>query len=416
MYDFEEAPNDGPARVGVHSLEGFGKTFLASFFPNTVWIAPENGFPRDLPIRPMVIKNIRDWPDVLGAIDKLTNTNHDRETLVVDTMDWLEPLIWRYVCERDSGRQTEMNKSGNKLISIEDYGHGKGYMVAEDEIRRMISLLDEMQHRKKMHVVLLMHSTIAKFENPSGANYNRYEPRMQKRASAVCKQWVENLLYGFYEVHAAKLDEKEKTAKGVSTGKRLLGTRNNSAYDAKNRVQLPDVVELTDPGIIVPYLLGRVEVQSPYKLVDHTAAATTKTSKTKKADAKKEPETDGKVAHHPDRQADEEKRKNDALDKVRDTPKSADDAKTEARTWTEPNDGKKKSEPKADPKSSLPPAQEKLMADLANVLTRASKEIGDAYRAKVEKWVKLANKDPEKLDAIVEDVLLTLENNKNSAA
>lgn len=414
MLQFEEIPNDGPARVGVHSPEGFGKTFLASFFPKPVWIAPENGFPRDLPIRPQVIKGIREWPDVLNAVDQLGRVEHDRETLVFDTMDWLEPLIHRYVCDRDSGRQTEMNKSGLALVSIEDYGYGKGYIAAEEEMRRLIGVLDEMQFRRRIHVVMLMHSTIRKFENPAGPNFDRYEPKMHKLCSAVCKEWVENLLFGYYEVAVGKLDKEEKKAKGVSTGKRLLGTRNNSAYDAKNRVQLPDVVELNDPGVVVPYLLGEIPVESPYKLGGDDGAKPKAAKKTepKTEAAKTEPKPDEpKAAHHPDRVDDEERRKNEALDKAAGrAPKSDDASKTEARTWTEPKKSAKppKDEPKGKPSKAEDDAINDRIRRLTDVITRAGDEKGDAYRTKVEKWVKLAEGDPDKIEAIIEDVEKTL--------
>jgi hypothetical protein len=404
MLDIEEAPLDGPARVGFHSPEGFGKTFFSAFFPNPVYVAAENGFPRDMPIRPMRAKNLREWPQVLEFVHSLTVDDHPHETVVFDTMDWLEPIIHAYVCERDSGRQTEMNKGGRRLISIEDYGYGKGYIAAEEEMRRLIALLDEMQYRRRIHVVMLMHSSIRKFSNPSGVDYDRFEPKMNKLAAAVVKEWVENLLFGYYEVAVGKLED-EKKAKGVSTGKRLIGTRNNSAYDAKNRVQLPDVYELTDPGILIPYLLGEVKIESPVKL---TVGKPPKVEPAKKL-ASVPAEPDGKSAHHPDRVDDEKKRADAALSKARE-PASVDDAKTEARTFTEP---KKRALPPevaaakdASPKSA--PVDEKRLAILTELIMRAGEEKGAKYRKTVEKWCKIAAGDPDNLDAIIEDVNKTL--------
>jgi hypothetical protein len=262
VNDIETASFDGPTRLTLHTPEGYGKTTLAAYFPRPVFLAPENGFPRDLPFRPKRFPLLREWKHALQAVDSLTYDEHAYETLVIDTVDWLEPLLHDYVCERDSGRKTELNKGGNKLESIEDYGYGKGYVAAREEFQRLLYAIDLMQarhleNRRLMHCVLLMHSKTVLFENPSGPNYKRWEPKVDSRIARLVIEWSENVLFGFYEVEAGKLkDEKEKHAKGVSTGKRLLGTRHNALYDAKNRMGLPEIMELGEPDDMIPCLLG----------------------------------------------------------------------------------------------------------------------------------------------------------------
>lgn len=244
-----------PTRVLMHSQEGWGKTWLAAHFPSTVWIAPEDGFPRDLPMQPAIIP-VRTWGDLFAAVKMLIEQPHNFLTLVIDTVDWLEPLLHRYVLDRDTGRETELNKKGRALESIEDYGYGKGYIAADEEWRRFIEALKELQARRGMHVVLLAHSMVKKFNNPQGEDFDRWQPKMHERITRVCVEWVETVLFGFYDLAAGKIGD-EKRAKGISEGKRLVGLRYSAMYDAKNRLGLPPVVEMTDTAAFVGYLLGQ---------------------------------------------------------------------------------------------------------------------------------------------------------------
>ena len=56
--------------------------------------------------------------DVMKALDALVNESHDYKTVVIDSLDWLETLIWKQVC------------SDNKVPSIEKIGYGRGYNEA----------------------------------------------------------------------------------------------------------------------------------------------------------------------------------------------------------------------------------------------------------------------------------------------
>lgn len=257
---------DGPARVAIHGLEGTGKTTTACYFPKPLVVGPENGVPRDLGFSVPTIRP-QSWPELFDVLNSLIADPHDYQTAVIDTIDWVEPLVHAFICNRDSGRETEMNKKGKPLISIEDYGFGKGYLVAEEEFCRLFTVLDVLQYRRRMHVVMLMHTIVRTFKNPAGPDYDRYEPKSHSRISAKVKEWAENVLFLHFRSDAGKISEDKERhkadpsrarAKGVDSGDatRLVGCQYNALYDAKNRVRLPAVMELTDPNVLVAHLLG----------------------------------------------------------------------------------------------------------------------------------------------------------------
>jgi hypothetical protein len=176
------------------------------------------------------------WKDILDAVDVLTKENHPYKTLVIDTLDWAEPLVWRSVMAKD----TKYNPS-----NIEEAcgGYKNGYIVALDEWRQLLSALERLQAAKPMHVILLAHSQIKMFKNPEGEDYERYELKLHAKASGLFKEWCDALLFANHETFARKEKPRDR-ARGVSSGARYLYTSRAAAFDAKNRYGLPDAVPL----------------------------------------------------------------------------------------------------------------------------------------------------------------------------
>ncbi len=399
------ASTDGPGRVAVYSDEGWGKTTLLCHFPRPIVVGAEQGIPRDLGF-PVAMMNPITWVNVFDIVGSLTNDQHDYETLGFDTVDWLEPLIYRFILERDSKRQTEMNPKGRLLESIEDYGFGKGFIAAEEEFRKLISALDVLQHKRRMNVVMLLHSKVKTFKNPSGPDYDRWEPKTHERISRVIIEWAENVIFGYFEINASKNpDDKERhkmapdkaRAKGFGDGTRLIGTQKNALYDAKNRVRLPAEMTLGDPKELVPLLLGKhiAPVESRPALVipwqglprtderDPTDTGRMHSSAQLAQQQATQVPPPGVPAHHDSRREDEERRKNEALAKAK-----------EANQWTEP----KKPAPVQQPAARTP--EQDLMGRLTQTITDAAR-LGPDFRKRVEGWVTKANGDPSKIAAII---------------
>jgi hypothetical protein len=166
------------------------------------------------------------WADVTEAVRTLTTERHDYRTLVVDTLDAIEPMLWRFICERD------------KQSSIESYGYGKGYVAALDEWRVFLALLEKLRRERGTGIVLIAHSMIRPFKNPEADDYDRYEMKLNAKAGGLLKEWSDAVLFAHYETYAVK-DDKTGKAKGVSSGARVVHTQRTAAWDAKNRYSLP---------------------------------------------------------------------------------------------------------------------------------------------------------------------------------
>ena len=177
------------------------------------------------------------WAETLDWLRELAVEKHDYKTLVIDPLNWLEPLNWADLCAR------------NGVQTIEDIGggFGKGYSAALDSWRVLLHAIEQCWKRG-MHIVLTAHSFVRTFSNPEGASYDRYEIAMHKGkatdAAAPFKQWVDAVLFARIETFV-KVDSKTKKAIGIATEKHMLMTQPSAAYDAGSRWKLPEEMDLS---------------------------------------------------------------------------------------------------------------------------------------------------------------------------
>lgn len=212
-------------RVGIYGTEGVGKTTFASKFPGAVFIDTEGS------TKHMDVARFdppATWQNVLDELNYVIGHPDGFGTIVIDTMDWLEKLLFRAVCEEKN------------IKNIEDLGYGKGYVYAKQKLQALLERLDDVI-AKGIHVVLVCHSIIRKFELPDEmGSYDRYMLKLnEKNISPLIKEWVDMLLFVNYRTDIVT-DADGKTKKGKGGTKRIMYTTHNACWDAKNRFGLPD--------------------------------------------------------------------------------------------------------------------------------------------------------------------------------
>lgn len=219
-----------PVRCVLFGVEGIGKSTFGAAAPKPIFLGAEDGTAQ-LDVTRFATPD--SWQEVLDAVRLLTEEQHEYQTLVVDTLDWLEPMLWAHICKRD------------KKEDIEAYGYGKGYAAALDEWRIFLAALERMRKAKPLHIVLLAHSWIKPFKNPEGDDFDRYEMKLHPKAAGLIKEWSDCVLFANFETFASK--DKNARVRGVSTGARLIHTERRAAFDAKNRYGLPETLPLSWP-------------------------------------------------------------------------------------------------------------------------------------------------------------------------
>lgn len=217
---------DSPDRIFVLGVEGVGKTTFGADAPEPIFISTESGTGR---VKTSRFPEPETYDDVLAAVETLLLTEHTYKTLVIDTIDWLWPLITADVVRR------------NGVTNIEEVGggYGKGYEAARSEMKSFLSKLEQLRMKRSMRVILLAHVLVKPFKNPKGPDYDRYQAAFDEKAYGIVKQWVDQVVFATFE---ETISEQKGRAKGVSTGRRVMYSEHSAAFDAKNRLELPQLL------------------------------------------------------------------------------------------------------------------------------------------------------------------------------
>lgn len=238
---------DRPIRSLLYGQRGVGKTSWAGGAPDTIVIPTEDGSEEIESISRLPVA--RSYGDMIDALDLLAKEKHSYRTVAIDTLDELETHVHAQTCA------TKPMKGGGRASSIEDYGYGDGPKFALGPWREILVRLDRLRDRG-MHIILIAHAFVKEFKNPEGDNYERYEVKVDKHASALVQNWADVVLYATHEVVTHKAEAKAK-AKGISTGNRIVHTVQSAAFDAKNRYSLPATLPLSWAAFVEAVADGR---------------------------------------------------------------------------------------------------------------------------------------------------------------
>lgn len=231
-----------PVRVLIYGVDKVGKSSFAAGAPNCVFLGSETGT-SELDVARLPSPDVgctepgQAWVNTLETVSDLTTGEHDYKSLALDSLDWFEPLVWAYVCKQNGWRD------------IEEPGYGKGYNAALTEWRNLIGRLEHLREKRGMHIIMVAHSHVKAFNNPTGENYDRYTLKMNEKAAGPLKEWVDALLFAHQQYFVANKESKAFGGKqqrmAVGDGVRTLYTERRPAWDAGNRYGLPDELPLS---------------------------------------------------------------------------------------------------------------------------------------------------------------------------
>lgn len=221
----------GAQKCVIYGPEGIGKSTFASQFPGALFIDTE-GSTKQLDVRRLPAPD--SWTMLMQEVEHVRKNPSLCTTLIIDTADWAEKLCNEHIC------------SINKWPSIETPGYGKGIIIAAEEFGRLLNALDLLIDQG-INVVLTAHAMMRKFEQPDemGA-YDRWELKLSKKAAPMVKEWADMVLFANYKTFIVKDSNNKGKAQG---GQRVMYTTHHPAWDAKNRVGLPEEIPMAFAGI-----------------------------------------------------------------------------------------------------------------------------------------------------------------------
>ncbi|MCD8140488.1 MAG: ATP-binding protein [Planctomycetaceae bacterium] len=195
MTSIQSAKQDRPFRIIALGREKSGKSTFAASSRNPIVlpIKGEEGIDAlDVPAFPVVTK----FGDLMEAFGALYSSDHPFQTVVVDSVSTLEPLVWDEVCRI------------NKVQSIEQVGKGfgRGYTEALRMWREITEALDALRTERGMGCIMIGHVRVRRFNDPMNEPYDHYSFDINDKAVEMLTRWADGILFFNRKIAVKKED------------------------------------------------------------------------------------------------------------------------------------------------------------------------------------------------------------------
>ncbi len=236
-----ESPVRETPRIVLNAVEGWGKTTAGAYAPDPVILmaSGETGYTTlygaGLVPRVPVIQ-CDSWSDTISAVRSLCDDPQNRKTIILDALIGFEQHCHQFVCDRDFGGNWG-GESDKGFVSW-----AKGYDIAAKEWLVLLAVLDRIRAKHKVVIVMLSHSIIRPFKNPMGDDFDRYVADCHHKTWGNTHKWADVVLFGTF-VTVVK-DASKGKGKAVGTNDRVIYTERRDAFDAKNRLAMPESLDI----------------------------------------------------------------------------------------------------------------------------------------------------------------------------
>lgn len=240
-----------PPRMVIFGPEKIGKTTLAAQLPNPIFIKAEEGTGA-LDIARVSFDNGRElvtsYQEVIETLQFLAEQEHEFQSVVIDSLTSLEPLLQHKVCDDYNEPNILGNTKGSK------FAYQAGLKIAGKEWESLLSALTYLSEQRKMVVCLIAHSAVAKFKSPETDDYDYYEIDVDKVCAAgLIKKWADMILFCNFEkpivmTESDSFGKKKGKARLDEQPQRVIYTERRFTHTAGNRYSLPYEIEFELQG------------------------------------------------------------------------------------------------------------------------------------------------------------------------
>lgn len=222
-----------PLIVCLYGVAGIGKSTWANSAPDAFLLDVNDGV-NEIDVNAKTPK-LSSYEDFIDALRYCRDGEHDFKTIVIDDIGGVENLIFDKVC-RDGG-----------MRAINDFDWGKGHARARERWLRILGALQSCRDEREMHIVLIAHSKVQRFDPPDADPYMRYSVDLSDKTYDMLERLCDAVLFMQYKRVVVLKDRKgNKPGKGrtvldtaTKEAKRVLLTAERAEHRAKNRFSLP---------------------------------------------------------------------------------------------------------------------------------------------------------------------------------
>ena len=177
----------GPGKIG--------KTSFACKFPKPLLLWTEAGAHGiNVPKYPMD-KPVEDWMSLLKLIAAVKTQDHDRQTLILDTVDMAQRLATSYVIEKDY-------KGDPALFEA----YKSGYRPLREQFRRLLNGLAQVRAARNMNIVIISHEGQHRGASVHGDDYKQQGANLETECWKQLRDFSDQI--GYAGVKIRSVDRK----------------------------------------------------------------------------------------------------------------------------------------------------------------------------------------------------------------
>jgi hypothetical protein len=238
LSELYSTKSDKPPIMLFYGKDGVGKTSLASEWPDCIYIQTEGENPPDDVEMPSP-GTMESFDELIAVLKQLATTEHEFKTVIIDSLDGVEPLVWEKTCKRIGADSINSNEKGSPA------SFGRGWTEADREWTEYFKAIKALKELG-IAVIQIAHPKVKIFESPTTDPYARYQLKLQERASDLLRERSD--IVGFMDFRVT-LKEKEigfnkKSVHGEGGGDRQIHFEERPGFLAKRRAGLPASVSI----------------------------------------------------------------------------------------------------------------------------------------------------------------------------
>jgi len=220
-----------PERCLIFGDIGNGKSTLASTAPSPIFINVED---RLSEINAKAFPIPKSYADFREQLVWLYKENHEFETVVVDTADALEMLIFKQVC------------LDNNVKNISDVGFGGGYTQSLNYFAKTIDALNALRKEKNMRIIVLAHSQVKLYNNPLGADFDRIKIKLRDKHADLFLERMDIVGYLHTPIYTSEQTKAfgNKKTKASGTQDRVFSCYKSVAFETKDSYGIDYDIEI----------------------------------------------------------------------------------------------------------------------------------------------------------------------------
>lgn len=228
MADITATPATGrePVFVEVYGGPGLGKSTFAAGAESPYFVPADPNGLRSLPKSIPRSNTPSTWDALMAIVRFFRDGQHDRKSLVLDTVNAIESLLFAHVCRQH----------GVSSIELVLKGYGKGYTIAAERMQEFVLQLHDLRTQRGMNIIAICHAKSKVQQDPSLPEHDLWTMALNDKIASVWIGAADTVLFAQAQATTRQEGEgfRERT-KIEHTGRVLAHVRPGLGWIAKNR-------------------------------------------------------------------------------------------------------------------------------------------------------------------------------------